>query len=66
MLNSLDISFTYEVVELTIDYGDYQDVIYTQEKGTKLDLSQIKLKEGYVLKSEHVYTDESRTQVWKT
>lgn len=64
LLNSLDISFTYEVVELTIDYGDYQDVIYTQEKGTKLDLSQIKLKEGYVLKSEHVYTDESRTQVW--
>ena len=64
LLKSLDIRFTYEVVELTIDYGDYRDVLYTQEKGTPLDLSQIRLQEGYVLDSDKIYTDKERTQEW--
>lgn len=61
LLYSLDIEFTYRTVELTVDYGDYTDVLYTQYKNKVLDTSLIVPRKGYVLTSKTVYADSERT-----
>ena len=62
LLYSLNMSFDYQRVELTVDYGDYSDVLYTQYKGKMLDTSLIVPREGYELVSQTVYADAEHTQ----
>ncbi len=60
LVNCLDMAFTYETVELTVNYGGfYTDINYEQFKGCPLDSNIIKPREGYVLADGIIYTDEN-------
>lgn len=62
LFQALSIEFTYEVIELILDYGGYTDVVYTQYKGLPIDKSAVSIREGYIIKSEKIYLDADYTQ----
>ncbi len=64
LFQNLDIEFTYQTVELVLDYGDYTETTYSQLRGKPLDTSLIKVKEGYTLLSDDLYTDKACTAVY--
>ncbi|MBQ8657500.1 MAG: InlB B-repeat-containing protein, partial [Clostridia bacterium] len=61
LFQNLDIRFTYQTVELTVNYGDYTEISYEQLRGKPLDTSLIAAKEGYELLSSEVYADAEFT-----
>ncbi len=62
LLRDFDIKFTYETVELSINYGGfYTDVNYDQLKGKPFDMNVISAKDGYVVTENVVFTDASYT-----
>ncbi len=62
LLRDFDIKFTYETVELSINYGGfYTDVYFDQLNGKPFVMNLISAKDGYVVTENVVYTDASYT-----
>ena len=64
LFQTLDIEFTYQTVEVFLDYGDYAETTYSQLRGKPFDGSVLNVKEGYVLLTDELYLDEARTVVF--
>lgn len=61
LLYAMDMQFTYQTVEVTVNYGDYEEATYTQYKGKPFDSSVVSPANGYKLLSDKIYTDPERT-----
>lgn len=61
LLYEMSVEFSYQTVEVIVDYGDYSEATYTQYKGKPFDSSVISPAGGYKLVSDKIYTNPERT-----